>query len=70
MITKVPRQGIYVAPRKTDAEFASMNESLFGEISRGHKVTTRVLSLSRDKPTQREREVLALPSGADVPASA
>lgn len=66
LITKVPRQGIYVAPRKTDVEFASMNESLFGEISRGHRVTTRVLSIARDKPTQREREALALPPGADV----
>ncbi|WP_043202678.1 GntR family transcriptional regulator [Paraburkholderia acidipaludis] len=66
LITKVPRQGIYVAPRKTDVEFASMNESLFGEISRGHKVTTRVLSMSRERPTQRERDMLALPPGADV----
>ncbi|WP_395065593.1 GntR family transcriptional regulator [Paraburkholderia silvatlantica] len=66
LITKVPRQGIYVAPRKTDVEFASMNESLFGEISRGHKVTTRVLSMSRERPTQRERDMLELPPGADV----
>jgi GntR family transcriptional regulator len=66
LITKVPRQGIYVTPRKTDVDFASMNESLFSEISRGHKVTTRVLSLSRDKPTQHERKVLELPPGADV----
>lgn len=66
LITKVPRQGIYVAPRKTDVDFASMNESLFSEISRGHKVTTRVLELLRDKPTQQERKILELPPGADV----
>ncbi|SMG54053.1 GntR family transcriptional regulator [Paraburkholderia susongensis] len=66
LITKVPRQGIYVAPRKTDVDFASMNESLFAEISRGHKVTTRVLQMERERPTQREREMLALPPGADV----
>jgi GntR family transcriptional regulator len=66
LITKVPRQGIYVAPRKTDVDFASMNESLFAEISRGHKVTTRVLAMSRDRPSPRERDMLALPPGADV----
>lgn len=65
-ITKVPRQGIYVAPRKTDVDFASRNESLFGEIRRGHKVSTRVLAIERARPTQREREMLALPPGADV----
>lgn len=66
LITKVPRQGIYVAPRKTDVDFASMNESLFAEISRGHKVTTRVLHMERERPTQREREMLTPPPGADV----
>jgi len=66
LITKVPRQGIYVAPRKTDVDFASMNESLFAEISRGHQVTTRILAMSRERPSQREREMLALPPGADV----
>jgi len=66
MITKVARQGNFVAKHRQDFDFASQNSGLFGEIAKGHVVTTRILLLERGVPTKHEREMLMLPPPADV----
>lgn len=67
LVVKVPRQGAFVAPRKLDADFASLNTGLFGEmIAKGHKVETRILEMNRSAPTETERVRLRLPARSDV----
>jgi GntR family transcriptional regulator len=52
LVVKVPRQGAFVAPRKLDADFASLNTGLFGEMAaKGHKVETRILEMLRASPS-------------------
>lgn len=66
LITKLPRQGIFVAPRPTDVDFVSLNKGMFGEKSRTSQVTTQVLNVTRGKPTDKEKEIFSLPVNADV----
>ena len=67
LIVKVPRQGAFVAPRKHDADFASLNTGLFGEmIAKGHSVETRIIAMNRSTPSEAERVRLQLPSRSDV----
>ncbi len=67
LVVKVPRQGAFVASRKRDADFASLNTGLFGEmISKGHKVETEIVAMNRSAPTETERARLWLPARSDV----
>lgn len=67
LITRVARQGAFVAQRKLDADFASLNTGLFGEMAaKGHKIETRILEMLRTKPTETERARLRLPPRSDV----
>ena len=67
LVVKVPRQGAFVASRKLNADFASLNTGLFGEMAaKGHKVETRILEMNRGQPTEVERIRLRLPTRSDV----
>ncbi|QHA88051.1 GntR family transcriptional regulator [Serratia rhizosphaerae] len=66
MVTKVARQGNFVSKSRQEVDFASQNSGLFGEISKGHLVTTRILHIERGTPTKHEKEMLLLPPPADV----
>ncbi|HEJ9096984.1 TPA: GntR family transcriptional regulator [Serratia odorifera] len=66
MVTKVARQGNFVSKSRREVDFASQNSGLFGEIAKGHEVTTRILHIERGAPTKHEREMLLLPPPADV----
>lgn len=66
LINKLPRQGIFVSPRPTDIDFVSLNKGMFSEKARIRSITTRVLSVTREPPTKKEKEVFSLPSNSDV----
>ena len=67
LVIKVPRQGAFVAPRKLNADFASLNTGLFGEMAaKGLKVETRILEMLRSRPSEAERLRLRLSAHSDV----
>ncbi len=67
LVAKIARQGVFVRRPHLDADFASSNTGLFGEmIAKGHVVTTRILHRQRADPSERERSALRLPARSDV----
>ncbi|MBH3470587.1 GntR family transcriptional regulator [Pseudomonas putida] len=66
LISKVPRQGIFVSQKRQEVDYVSHNKGLFGEIAKGYSVTTKVLLVERASPTEDEVKKLQLPPPADV----
>lgn len=66
-IVKIKRRGVFVARPKADQDFPGSNIGFHAEMTaKGYKVTSRIFSHMRGAPTAREREMLALPPGAEI----